>query len=129
MKSQSAKAKGRRFQQWVRDALLKAAIWLEEDDIRSTSMGASGEDLLLSPAARRVYPISVECKNVESLSIWKAMAQTEAHAKIHGTTPVLFFKRNRSPEYACVPAEYLIDLMVGRVRVAAAVRDHINEEA
>lgn len=123
MRPQSAKAKGRRFQQWVRDALLKAAIWLEEDDIRSTSMGASGEDLLLSPAARRVYPISVECKNVESLSIWKAMAQTEAHAKIHGTTPVLFFKRNRSPEYACVPAEYLIDLMVGRVRVAAAVRD------
>jgi len=124
----SRKAKGRRFQQWVRDALLEAATWLEEDDIRSTSMGASGEDLLLSPAARRVFPLSIECKNVERLNIWSALEQSEAHAKIHGTTPVLFFKRNRSPEYACVPAQYLIDLMVGRVRVAAAVRDHITEE-
>lgn len=123
MRPQSAKAKGRRFQQWVRDAMLKAAIWLEEDDIRSTSMGASGEDLLLSPAARRVYPISVECKNQEALSIWKAMAQTEAHAKEHGTTPVLFFKRNRSMEYACVPAEYLIELMVGRVRTRASTAE------
>ncbi len=118
MKSQSAKAKGRRFQQWVRDRLLEAAIWLEEDDIRSTSMGASGEDLLLSPAARRVYPIAVECKNQESMSIWKSMQQAEANAG--DNTPVLFFKRNRSPEYACVPASFLIELMVGRVRTEAA---------
>lgn len=125
MRPQSAKAKGRRFQQWVRDQLLEAAIWLEEDDVRSTSMGASGEDLLLSPAARRIYPISVECKNQESLSIWKAMEQAQANAGGH--TPVLFFTRNRSREYACLPAEDLIALYVGQARTAAAVRDHVQE--
>lgn len=118
MRPQSAKAKGRRFQQWVRDALLEAAIWLEADDVRSTSMGAGGEDLLLSPAARRIYPISIECKNQESLSIWKAMEQAEANAGDH--TPVLFFKRNHSPAFACVPAEFLINLMVGQARTQAA---------
>jgi hypothetical protein len=59
MKPRSAKAKGRRFQQEVRDALLSNFPFLEPDDIRSTSMGASGEDILLSPAARRVYPYSI----------------------------------------------------------------------
>lgn len=121
MRPSSAKAKGRRFQQWVRDALLEAAIWLETDDIRSTSMGAGGEDVLMSPAARRVYPISIECKNVESLNIWKAMAQAETNAELDKVVPVVFFKRNRSQEYACVPAKFLIELMVSRVRSEAAV--------
>lgn len=119
MRPQSAKAKGRRFQQWVRDALLEAAIWLEPDDIRSTSMGASGEDLLLSPRAREIYPISVECKNQESVSIWKSMEQAEANAG-EGHIPVLFFKRNRSQEYACLPAKDLIHLLVSKARTEAA---------
>ena len=46
MKTRSAKQKGRRLQQNVRDLLLEAlSEYLEEDDIRSTSMGAPGEDL------------------------------------------------------------------------------------
>lgn len=71
-------------------------------------MGAGGEDLMLSPAARKLLPISVEAKNQETLSIWAAMAQAEANAG--GYTPVLFFKRNRSAEYACIPAAALLDL-------------------
>ena len=50
MKTSSAKAKGRRLQQKVRDLLLETFTELEPDDIRSTSMGVSGEDLQLSPA-------------------------------------------------------------------------------
>ena len=126
MKTSSAKAKGRRLQQWVRDRLLEAAIWLEPDDVRSTSMGASGEDVLLSPRAREVFPISIECKNVESINIWKSMTQAEANAGDH--TPVLFFKRNRSPVYACLPAEDLVQLYMARVSVAAAVRTYVHEE-
>ena len=108
MRPHSAKAKGRRFQQWVRDRLLGAAAQLEEDDIRSTSMGASGEDLLFSPAARKIYPIAPECKNQERLGIWEAMAQAEANAD--GFQPVLFFTRNRAPRYACLDADALIAL-------------------
>ena len=126
MRTSSAKAKGRRLQQWVRDRLLEAASWLEPDDVRSTSMGASGEDILLSPKARETFPVSIECKNVESLSIWSAMAQAEGNAGDH--TPVLFFKRNRSITYACLPAEALIELYVSRVSVGEAVRRYVNEE-
>jgi len=122
----SRKAKGRRFQQWVRDALLEAAIWLEEDDIRSTSMGASGEDLLLSPAARRIFPLSIECKNVERLNIWSALEQAEAHAKVYKATPALFFKRNRSEAYVAVPARFLIEALVNQARTSAAILEHVN---
>jgi hypothetical protein len=108
MKPASAKAKGRKLQQWVRDALLAAAPDLEPDDVRSTSMGASGEDLLLSPAARRVFPISIECKCQERLNIWDALKQAQANAAGH--TPVVFFKRNRSEVFVALPAQTLIDL-------------------
>jgi hypothetical protein len=33
-------------------------------------MGATGEDLLLSPAARRQLPISLECKSRASISVY-----------------------------------------------------------
>jgi len=66
---QSRKSKGRRLQQFVRDMILENFDHLEPDDVRSTSMGAGGEDVLLSPAARKVFPFSVECKNVEKISL------------------------------------------------------------
>ncbi len=113
MKPQSAKAKGRRFQQTIRDLLLEAAAaWLSEDDIRSTSMGASGEDLLLSPLARSIYPISPEMKNVERLNIWQALAQAEGHESegMLPCTPVVFFTRNHADNFACLPAEELVRL-------------------
>lgn len=90
MKPQSAKAKGRRLQQEVRDALLAAFPDLQPDDIRSTSMGASGEDILLSPAARSVIPFSIECKCQEALNIWDAIKQANT-----GKHPgLVIFRRN-----------------------------------
>ena len=109
MKSQSAKAKGRRAQQEVRDAILALRGDLTEDDVRSTSMGASGEDLLLSSLARRIFPIASEVKNTERINIWQAIAQAQEHAK-EGVTPVVFFRRNRSEMMACVPATELLSL-------------------
>lgn len=66
MKPSSAKAKGRKLQQQVRDLILETFSDLEPDDVRSTSMGAGGEDVLLSPLARRKFPFSVECKNQQA---------------------------------------------------------------
>jgi len=55
IKTQSAKAKGRKLQQWVRNVILELIHTLEPDDVKSTSMGAGGEDVQLSPAAREQY--------------------------------------------------------------------------
>lgn len=113
MRPSSAKAKGRRLQQWVRDTLLKFAPSLQPDDIRSTSMGAGGEDLLLSPAARAVYPFSIECKNQEALNIWSALEQAEGNSEIFdypGRVPVVVFKRNKSKTYVALDFETFIRL-------------------
>ena len=59
MKSRSAKNKGKRLQNQVRDLILEKFQQLEEDDVRSTTMGDSGEDVLLSPFARRLFPFSI----------------------------------------------------------------------
>jgi len=66
---QSRKQKGRRLQQAVRDLILENFKELEPDDVRSTPMGVSGTDVQLSPAARRLFPYSTECKNTERLNI------------------------------------------------------------
>jgi len=109
MRPQSCKAKGRRLQQEVRDIFLAAAPTLEPDDIRSTSMGASGEDLLFSPAARKVYPFSVECKNVERLNIWEAIEQAKSNSRQF--TPVVCFKRNAEAIYIALPLEEFMKIL------------------
>ena len=109
MKPQSAKAKGRNLQQWVRDLILESFPALEPDDVRSTSMGAGGEDLLLSPAARRLFPYSVECKNVEKLNVWNAYQQAEANSGEH--EPILIMKMNRKKPLVVIDAEAFVNLL------------------
>ena len=67
MKPQSAKAKGRKFQQQVRDKLIEQ-LDIHPEDIESRSMGAGGEDLIMARAARQKFPMSIECKSVERLT-------------------------------------------------------------
>ena len=109
MKSRSAKNKGKRLQNQVRDLLLEKFQQLEEDDVRSTTMGDSGEDILLSPAARKLYPFSVECKNQEKLNIWSSLEQAENNSGKH--TPLLIFKRNRTKTYAVLELDELFNLL------------------
>lgn len=105
---QSRKGKGRRLQQAIRDSILERFEDLEPDDVRSTSMGAGGEDLLLSPAARRKLPLSIEAKNQERLSIWKAHEQAEANCP-EGSAPAVIFKRNYSDVYISMKLEDFLD--------------------
>jgi hypothetical protein len=110
MKPRSAKNKGKRLQNKVRDLILeKFNSKLEPDDVRSITMGDAGEDILLSPAARRLFPFSVECKAQESLSIWSALQQAESNAGKH--TPLVIFKRNRSKTYAVLEFKELLKLL------------------
>ena len=94
MKTRSAKSKGRRLQNQIKELLLESFKELEPDDVRSAIMGETGEDIKLSPAARRQIPYSFECKNQEKINIWESLNQAEENS---GNYPhVLIFKRNRS---------------------------------
>ena len=102
MKIKSAKAKGRNLQNLVRDKLrsIFAGKILEEDDIKSQTMGMGGEDIVLSPSAKKVIPYSFECKNTERLNLWKSLEQCESNCE--DREPVLVIKRNRSDVYAII---------------------------
>ena len=91
MKTRSAKNKGKRLQNEVRDLILETFKQLEPDDVRSTTMGDSGEDVLLSPAARKLFPFSVECKNqaVVSEQAFTALNALRQRSWIGGRIPVL----------------------------------------
>ena len=109
MNPQSAKAKGRKLQQWVRDLLLENFPSLEPDDVRSTSMGCGGEDLQLSPAARKLFGFSVECKNVERLNVYDAFEQASANSGDH--EPLLIMKKNRKRPLVVMDAESFVKLI------------------
>ena len=107
MKTQSAKAKGRRFQQWVRDQLIEQ-LNVHPEDIESRSMGAGGEDLIMARAAREKFPFSIECKNQEALNVWKSYEQAEANSGDY--EPIVFIKRNNQKPLVVVDAEYFISI-------------------
>lgn len=108
MTPSSAKAKGRKLQQIIRDALLAAFPSLEPDDIKSTSMGMQGEDVQLSPAARKLIPYQIEAKNKATSQIHTYYKQ----AKTHGThEPLVIVKKDRDIPLAIVSLEHFITLL------------------
>jgi hypothetical protein len=86
------KAKGRRLQQFIRDAILGTFTELESNDVRSTPMSSSGVDIWLSPKAQSVFNYDVECKNDENRSVWKCWKQTSDNVK--KGKPLLIMKKN-----------------------------------
>lgn len=108
MKTSSAKAKGRRLQDYLRARLLQFFPGLQAADVKCAVMGEAGNDLHLSPHADAYFPFDVECKNVERLNFWGAVAQVTARAE---RTPLLVLARNRTEPWAALPLDYLLVLL------------------
>lgn len=109
MKPQSAKAKGRRFQQYVRDKIIETFPSLTKRDVRSTGMGQGGADIQLSNEAHRLFPYEVECKAREDL---KRVYDLYEQASAHGDgEPVVFLKSNRKPPLIILAADHFFDLI------------------
>lgn len=105
MKTQSAKAKGRRLQQWFRDLLIEK-LNIHSEGIESRSMGAGGEDLIMARAARTKFPYSIECKNQEKVNIWESYKQAEENSKDY--EPIVVIKRNNHKPLVIVDADYFV---------------------
>jgi hypothetical protein len=105
MKTQSAKAKGRRLQQWMRDTLIEE-LNIHPEDIESRSMGAGGEDLIMARAAREAFGYSIECKNVEKLNVWDAYDQAKVNSKDY--EPIVVMKKNGKKPLVVIDAEYFV---------------------
>lgn len=109
MKTQSAKAKGRKLQQKIVKFLLNTIPNLEPDDVKSTGMGQSGEDIQLSPYARKRIPWSIECKKRAKIAVYSYYDQAKTNAGKY--EPVVFIEADRKKPLAVVDAEYLISLL------------------
>tara|TARA_B100000579_G_C22588912_1_gene737066 strand:- start:274 stop:606 length:333 start_codon:yes stop_codon:yes gene_type:complete len=107
MKTQSAKAKGRKLQQWMRNLLIEK-LEVHPEDIESRSVGAGGEDLIMARAAREKFPMSIECKNQEKVNVWEAYKQAEDNSGNY--EPVVVIKRNKVKPLVVVDAEYFVSL-------------------
>ena len=107
MKTQSAKAKGRRLQQWFRDQLIEK-LEVHPEDVESRSMGAGGEDLIMARAAREKFPYSVECKNQEKMNVWESYSQATDNSGDY--EPIVVIKRNNHKPLVVVDAEYFVRL-------------------
>ena len=105
MKPQSAKAKGRKLQQLVRDKLLELSDTFREGDIESTGMGQSGEDVQLSPHARDLLPISIECKHHNKMAVYSVIDQCKSNTP-DGCQPVVVLKANYKKPVAVIDLDY-----------------------
>ena len=107
MKTSTAKAKGRRLQQWMRDLLIEE-LEVDPEDIESRSMGAGGEDLIMARAAREKFPYSIECKNVEKLNVWEAYKQASENSKDY--EPLVVMKKNNHKTLVVLDAEFFVKI-------------------
>lgn len=71
-------------------------------------MGASGEDVQLSSAARMVFPFQVECKSRKAIAVFKDYEQAQTHGLVE---PLVILKQNNSKPLALVDAEYFFNLV------------------
>ena len=108
MTPQSSKSKGRRGQQLVRDAILKAFPELEADDVRITSMGQTGADIQLSPMAKKLFPYQVEVKAKAKSQIHTYMKQAMSHGDME---PLVVVKMDRSIPLAIVSLDHFMKLV------------------
>jgi hypothetical protein len=107
MKTSSAKAKGRKLQQWFAQVMVNT-LNLHEEDLESRPMGSQGEDIIMGRESREKFKYSIECKNQEAVNVWKAYEQASTNCK--GYEPLVVIKRNRSKPLVLVDAEHFVTL-------------------
>ena len=104
MKPRSAKAKGRKLQNWVADYLLSLLPKLTPLDVRSTPT-----------AAYNMFPYDIECKNTErTKTIYNYYEQATNHDT--GGEPLVIIKMNRQKPLAIVDAEHFMRLSCKKIK-------------
>jgi hypothetical protein len=71
-------------------------------------MGAGGEDVQLSSAARNLMNYTIECKNRKAIAVYKDYEQAKTHGLVE---PLVILKQNLSKPLALVDAEHFLDLV------------------
>jgi len=115
--TRTKKAKGKSFQNDIRDEILKLFPHLTTNDVYSTSMGSQGIDIKLSPEARKVFPYAVECKRSESININKAFEQSKTNGDKEGLIPIVVSKQNYKDSLVTLEWEVFKEMLKRLYRV------------
>jgi len=109
MQTKSAKAKGRRLQNWIRNLLL---CWLPDvngdEDVTVAIMGEKGVDVKIVSGLQQFFPFKIECKSQKDgfSALYKAYKQCKNHPG--KGEPLVFIKQDRQRPLAVLDAEYFI---------------------
>jgi hypothetical protein len=107
MDTASRKAKGRRFQQWVKDKLI-SILNVEEINVISRSMGVKGSDVYITIPGK--FPFGIEVKNQEANKlIYDWYDQAVSNTGVYDE-PLLFIKKNQHKPLVVIDAEFFIQL-------------------
>jgi hypothetical protein len=106
MKTKSAKAKGRRLQNWVACIIGKITGYKvgKDEMIAPREMGQNGVDVRLVGDVRKEFPFSIECKNQESWSIHDWIKQAKGNV-LPDTDWMIIASRNNTPPVLIMDAE------------------------
>lgn len=108
-----AKQLGREGQKKVKEILLKHFPTLESDDIYSRPMGSPGEDLMLSPKARKLLPFDIEVKYGKQINLIRACQQAETESRNKYTPLSIGCYRLEKPKqfYCCLKLEDFLKII------------------
>jgi len=73
-------------------------------------MGASGIDILMSEAALKMVPVSIECKSRAAIAVYAWMDQAKENC-LPNTEPVVILKQNHGKPLALCDAEWLFKIL------------------
>jgi hypothetical protein len=106
------KEKAKRLQKWVMSWVgrITGLPTGPDEDVQSRQMGQTGVDIPLSPAARKLFPFSVECKNCETWSVPSWIEQARANMYT-GTNWLLVLNRNNKKPVVVLDAGVFFSLL------------------
>lgn len=107
MQIKSAKAKGRRLQNYI-SWTIRQWIGLTEEDVTVAIMGEKGADVKIIKEKQFMFPYKIECKSQkEGFSpVYKALKQCQNHPG--KGEPLVIIKQDRQRPLAVLDAEYFI---------------------
>lgn len=106
-KTRSNKNKGKKGQNEIRDMILERFPELDQRDVLSTTMGDTGVDIKLSPAALKLFPFNTEVKRRRDFAtLYNYYNQADQGDQYE---PIVFLRRDRGKWLVVLDARYFLD--------------------
>lgn len=105
MRTSQRKAKGRSFVLEVKQWLHNMFPWTVDHDVIVPATSAPGEDLVLSPQLRAVFPYSLEMKRQEGFAnVYSAYEQCVSNTPL-GCSSLVIIRSNRQKPLVIISLE------------------------